>query len=180
MTTDDEGRLLTKKQIFPGRTVSLFLERVALPGGRVVELEIVHHPGAACILPLLPDGTIALVRQYRHAAGGWLFEAPAGKLDAGEPPETCARRELQEETGYVAGEIVSLGSVLMTPGFCDERIHLYLAKDPAPGPSQLEHDEVLTVQHFPAAEVVAMAADGRIDDAKTLAVISRARLRGLL
>ena len=176
----DEGRLLTKKSVFPGRTVKLFLERVALPGGRVTELEIVHHPGAACVLPVLADGMVVLVRQWRHAAGGWLLEAPAGKLDAGEAPADCARRELLEEAGLVAGELVELGSILTTPGFCDERIHLYLAMHPTDGVAALEPDEVLTLQRLPVEEVVAMAADGRIDDSKTLAIIARARLRGLI
>lgn len=180
MTTEPEGRLLTRKSVFPGRTVKLFLERVALPNGRVAELEIVHHPGAACVLPILASGEIVLVRQWRHAAGGWLLEAPAGKLDAGEPPETCARRELEEEAGLVAGDMVSLGSVLMTPGFCDERIHLYLAPSPSAGAARLEDDEVLTVQRHPVEDVVRMATDGVIEDAKTLVVIARARLRGLI
>lgn len=180
MSASDEGRLLTKKSVFPGRTVKLFLERVALPGGAIAELEIVRHPGAACVLPVLPSGEVVLVRQWRHAAGGWLLEAPAGKLDAGEAPEACARRELLEEAGLVANELVPLGSALMTPGFCDERIHFYLAPDPSEGTAQLEHDEVLTLERHAKDEVVRMAADGRIDDAKTLVLIARARLLGLL
>ena len=175
-----EGRLLSRKPAYPGRTIQVFLERVALPGGRVTELEIVHHPGAACILPVLADGTVVLVRQWRHAGGGWLLEAPAGKLDAGEEPEACARRELLEETGLVAGKIVSLGSILMTPGFCDERIHLYLALQPTDGVAALEPDEILTLHRVPASEAVAMATDGRIEDAKTLALIARARLREMI
>lgn len=180
MNETGEGRLLTKKTVYPGRTVHLCLERVALPGGRVVELEIVHHPGAACVLPVLASGEAVLVKQYRHAAGGWLLEAPAGKLDAGEAPEACARRELLEEAGLVARELVELGSALMTPGFCDERIHFYLAPLPDEGVAALEDDEILSLQHYSTDELVSMAADGRIDDAKTLVLIARARLRGLL
>lgn len=181
MSPDEpEGRLLTKKPVFSGRTVKLFLERVALPNGQVAELEIVHHPGAACVLPLLAGGEVVLIRQWRHAAGGWLLEAPAGKLDENEAPELCARRELKEETGLVAGELIALGSALTTPGFTDERIHFYLARHPEQGESALESDEVLTLEQHSADEVFRMATDGRIEDAKTLVAIFRARALGLL
>lgn len=175
-----EGRLLAKKQVFPGRTVNLFLERVALPGGAVVELEIVHHPGAACVLPLLPGGDVLLVRQWRHAAGGWLLEAPAGKLDPGEAPLACAARELLEETGHVAQELVPLGSILTTPGFCDERIHLYLGRGARKErDAALEESEVLTLQRMPFDDAVRMAASGEMEDVKTVAAIARARLLDL-
>jgi len=168
---DGEGRLLTKKPVWPGSTVKLFLERVALPNGRVAELEIVHHPGAACVVPFVSDDDVLLVRQYRWAASGWLLEAPAGKLDAGEAPDVCARRELEEETGHVAGVLEPLGAIFPTPGFCDERIHLFVARQLTPGQQATEPDEVLSVQRVAFADALAMVADGRIQDGKTIAAL---------
>jgi ADP-ribose pyrophosphatase len=104
-----------------------------------------------------------------------LWEIPAGKLDPGEPPEVCARRELEEESGYKAEELVGLGSILMTPGFCDERIHLYLARGLKPGTQALEHNESLVCETLPFVEALRMAVDGDIDDAKTAVALMRAR-----
>lgn len=177
MSSDERGgKLLTKKSVFPGRTVRLFLERVVLPNGHVTELEIVHHPGAACVIPFLDDERIVLVRQFRHAAGGFLVEAPAGKLEPGEEPEDCARREVEEETGWVPGRLTALGPILTSPGFCDERIHLYTAHDLERGECAREDSEVMTTFTVGFDEALAMVADGRIQDAKTLAALARARL----
>ena len=133
MTTEKGSTLLTRKTIYPGRTVHLDLERVELPNGHVTELEIVHHPGAACVVALTAEGHVLLVRQFRHAVADWLVELPAGKLDRGEAPESCAARELEEETGYRAGSIERLGAIVPTPGFCDETIHVFRARDLAQG-----------------------------------------------
>ena len=175
-----EAKLLTKKGVYPGRTVNLFLERVSLPNGHVTELEIVHHPGASCVVPFVTDHEILLVRQYRWAAGGWLLEAPAGKLDAGEAPERCAVRELEEEVGMrprSSEGLVALGPILTSPGFCDERIHLFEAHDLEAGTQATEDAEVLSVERLRFAEAVAMAADGRITDGKTVAALLRAAAR---
>ncbi len=180
MKNDATGTLLTRKSVYPGRTIHLFLERVALPNGAVAELEIVRHPGAACVVPVTDDGHVLMVRQWRHAAGGWLLEAPAGKLDPGEAPRACAARELEEETGHVAGDLIELGFILVSPGFCDERIHLFLARGLTPGTAALEPDEALSVERHAIEDVVSMVAGGAITDSKTIAAISRARLRGLL
>lgn len=170
--TQDVATLLTRKTVYPGKTVRLEVERVALPGGHVCELEIIHHPGASCIVPFLSgtDGEeeIVLIRQYRHAAGGFILELPAGKLEPGEDPATCAARELEEETGWRPGRLESLGSILTTPGFTDERIHLYVAHDLLPGTQATEESEVLTVLRVPFDEAQAMCRDGRIQDAKTI------------
>lgn len=157
------------KRVYQGRIFDVWLEPVDLPNGRRVDLEIIHHPGAAAIVALDPDGGVTLIRQYRHAAGGFIWELPAGKLDPGEAPDVCAARELTEETGLVASDWVLLGSVLMTPGFCDERIHLFLARGLSHADQSLEPDEVLTVTSKPLAEALAMIGSGEIQDAKTIA-----------
>jgi ADP-ribose pyrophosphatase len=176
---------LSTRTIFRGRVVELSVDRVRLPNGRESDMEIVHFAGAAAVLPIVAtaDGEEAvLVRQYRHAAGGWLLELPAGKLDPGEDPEDCARRELAEETGYRAAELEPLGWIWSTPGATDERIWLFAARDVEGdgGGSALEDDEVLELCRLPLAEAVRRAVAGEIHDAKTACALLRwaARRRG--
>jgi ADP-ribose pyrophosphatase len=163
--------------VYRGRIVHLTVERLTFPGGHQVDLEVVLHPGAAAVVPVDADGQVLMVRQYRHATGGWLLEAPAGKLDAGEPPEACARREVEEETGHRPGRLEPLGWIWTTPGFSDERIWLYLATDLVPGRQGLEPDEWLEVVRLPLAEAAGMAAAGEITDAKTVCALLRAARR---
>jgi ADP-ribose pyrophosphatase len=171
---------ISSVSIYQGRVVDLTVDRVLLPNGNETELEMIRHPGAAVALPIEigDDGTeyAVLVRQYRYAAGGWLLEVPGGKLDGAEDPEVCARRELEEEVGLSAGELTGLGSILTTPGFTDERIWIYLARDltPVEGGHTLEADEVIEVERIPLQDAVAMAASGEITDAKTVAALLRA------
>jgi ADP-ribose pyrophosphatase len=165
------------REIYRGKVVHLFVHRVPLPHGGETTLEVIHHPGAAAALPFLPEGDVVLVRQYRFAAGGWLLEIPAGKLDPGESPDHCARRETEEEVGLRAGRLVSLGSILTTPGFTDEVIHLYEAHDLEPAEARLEADEVLAPVRMPFAEAVRLVVTGEIRDAKTVAAILLAARR---
>ena len=172
--------LISSQPIYQGRVVELSLDRVALPNGNETDLEMIRHPGAAVVLPVETgdDGVdyALLVRQYRYAADGWLLEVPGGKLDGPEDPEVCARRELAEEIGHEAGELIGLGSILTTPGFTDERIWLYLGRDLRPtrtGPA-LEADEVLEVERIPLSDAISRAIDGDIIDAKTVAALLRA------
>jgi ADP-ribose pyrophosphatase len=167
----DVGKI---QEIYKGRIVDFRLEEVSLPNGATVTLEVIRHPGAAAIVAVDGDGQVTLVHQYRHAAGGFLWEIPAGTLESGELPLTCARRELQEEAGLVAEELVLLGSVLTVPGFCDERIHLFLARRLTAAPQQLDHDEVLTVSRVPLARALEMVRSGTIQDAKTIAGLHHA------
>lgn len=167
-------RLIASEEVWVGRTIAVSRDRVRLPNGNEVELDIVRHPGATAVVPLLPDGTVVLVRQYRHATGGWLLEVPAGKLGPGEAPEAGARRELAEETGLSGGELLPLGPVWMTPGFCDERIWLYLATGLEPGEQRLEPDEALELVRLPFAEAVRRATSGEILDAKSTCALLRA------
>ena len=161
------------REVYRGRIVQLSLDDVVLPNGTQVTLEIVHHPGAAAIVAMNGDA-VTLVRQYRYAAGGFIWEIPAGTLHAGEAPLECAARELREETGLVAGRMTELGSILTTPGFCNERIFLFLAEDCSAAEQQLDADEVLTVQSFPLPSCLEMIRRGEIQDAKSIAGLHHA------
>ena len=156
------------RNVFKGRVLTLNLEQVTLPNGRVAELEIAHHPGGAAIVALDAAGRVCLLRQYRHAAGGWLDELPAGKLDGGEPPIECAVRELAEEAGMQAGRWEKLGEYLSSPGVLTEVIHVFLARDLVPVESTPEEHEVFEVHWLPLPEVVARAASGGLRDGKSL------------
>ncbi|HLX08228.1 MAG TPA: NUDIX hydrolase [Thermoanaerobaculia bacterium] len=165
---------LTSKSVFAGRRIEVRVDRVRLPNGSELDFEMIHHPGAAAIVPLLGSGEVLMLRQYRYATGGWLLEVPAGTRDGDEPPELCAARELREETGYRAATLQPLGWIWTTPGFTDERIWLYLATDLVGGDQALESDEVLTLERLPLDRAVAMAAGGEIVDAKSVAALLRA------
>ena len=168
------------RNVFQGRVLTLNLERVLLPNGRVAELEIAHHPGGAAVVALDAEGRACLLRQFRHAAGGWLDELPAGKLDNREPPLDCARRELAEEAGMTAGRWDKLGEYFSSPGVFTEVIHLFLARDLVPTPAQPEEHEVFEARWLPLDEAVALAAGGPLQDAKTLIGLlwAREKLRG--
>jgi ADP-ribose pyrophosphatase len=156
------------KNIYKGRIVHLNLETVTLPNGATVELEIIHHPGAAAVVPMKDDRTVVLIRQYRHAVGGYIYEIPAGKLHLGEDPRECAQRELEEEIGYKAGVLDHITSAYTTPGFTDEVIHIYKATQLQRGVQNLGHDEVLEIAEFPLEKTITMIRDGVIQDAKTI------------
>jgi ADP-ribose pyrophosphatase len=157
-----------------GRIFTVRREEVTLPNGNQVALDIVRHPGAAAIVAVDHDDCVCLVHQFRHAAGGFIWEVPAGTLGKDESPEACARRELQEEAGLIAGEWTALGSIFTAPGFCDERIHLFLARQLTAAPGQLDADEVLTASQVPLREALAMIRNGAISDAKSIAGLHRA------
>jgi ADP-ribose pyrophosphatase len=165
------------RNVFTGRVLTLNLERVELPNGRTAELEIAHHPGGAVVIALDAERRVCLLRQFRHAAGGWLTELPAGKLDGGEPPIECARRELAEEGGVTAGRWEYLGEFFSSPGILTEVIHVFLARDLAASDARPEEHEVFEVSWVPLEEAAALAAGGRIQDAKTLIGLLWARER---
>jgi ADP-ribose pyrophosphatase len=157
-----------RKEIYRGRVVNLNLETVTLPNGSTIELEVIRHPGAAAAVPLTDDGNVLLIRQYRHAAGGYIYEIPAGKIDPGEDPLACAAREVEEEIGRRASSLTPMLSFYTTPGFTDEVIHLFLATGLTPGTQSLERDEVLEVVEMPLEQAIRHIADGTIRDAKTI------------
>lgn len=162
-------------EIYRGRVVNLRRETVTLPTGVETTLDLMDHPGAAAIVPLDEQGRVVLIRQYRHAAAGYLWEIPAGTLDAGESPASCARRELQEEAGVSADRWNELGFIFTAPGFCNERIWLYLAEGLRPAALDRDRDEVITeVRHLPLTEALAMVDRGEIVDAKTTVGLFRA------
>ncbi len=168
--------LLATRRIYTGRIISLDIDTVQFPNGNVGELEMIRHPGASAVLPFLdpvdaPDPRVLLIRQYRHATGDYLWEIPAGRRDGGEAPEETARRELREETGYLAEHWQRLTSTWTTPGFTDESIHLFLATGLTPGESALEADEVLAVHELQWSVVLEMVQNGTIGDTKSLNAI---------
>lgn len=167
------GQLATRR-VYTGRVINLDVDTVRFPDGSSGELEMVRHPGAAAVVPLASDPagadpTVLMLKQYRYATGGTLWEIPAGRLDApGEPPEACARRELLEEVGVTAGRLERLTTIWTTPGFTDEAIHLYVASDLKTGSHAREADEFIEVVPLPMSYVLQMIRAGEIRDAKTL------------
>lgn len=165
------------RNVHTGRVLTLNLERVRLPNGRVAELEIAHHPGGAAIVALDAQDRVCLLRQFRHAAGGWITELPAGKLDNREPPIDCAQRELAEEVGMAARRWDRLGQFFSSPGVLTEVIHVFLARELEPCASTPEEHEVLEPRWLPLAEAVRGADDGSLQDAKTVIGLAWARAR---
>lgn len=167
--------LVSRRDIHRGRIIKVSMDTVRLPNGKELQLEYVEHPGAAAIVPLHEDQTVTLVRQYRYSTGGeWIIEIPAGKLDAREEPRLCAERELVEEVGLRAGSLQTLGFIYATPGFCNEKIHLFLATNLVAVGQELEEDELLEVMRVPFRQAIAMAVSGEISDGKSVAALLRA------
>jgi ADP-ribose pyrophosphatase len=164
-----------------GFRVVVSTERATLPNGREVEIDVVHHPGAAAVVPFVSERELLLIRQYRHATGGTILEVPAGKLDGGEPPARCAARELEEEAGCRAGRLVELGWIWTTPGFTDERIHLFAAFDLEHVESRPEHDEWIEPVRVTLDHALELVWRGELNDAKSaLAILHAARRVGRL
>jgi ADP-ribose pyrophosphatase len=156
------------RSIYEGRVLRLGIESLTLPNGEPLELEVVRHPGGAAVVALDDADRVCLLRQYRHAAGGWLWELPAGKIDPGETPKTTAKRELAEEAGLEAADWQKLGQCLTTPGFCDEVIHLYLARRLESVPTEHHAHELIEVHWLDFDTALQQARDGTLHDAKTL------------
>jgi len=154
-----------------GRVITVHRDVISLPDGSTRRRDVVRHPGAVAVIPVLEDGRIVLLRQDRHAIGKTIVEIPAGTLEAGERPIDCARRELAEETGYRAGTIRPLTSFFTAPGFCDEYLHLFEARDLVGGETALEPGERIETRIATPAEARAMIRDGTIEDAKTLVAL---------
>jgi len=166
--------VISIKPVFTGRVIQVNVERVRLPNEAVADLEIIHHPGGAAVVAIDARGNVCLLRQFRHAANGWLWELPAGKIDNQEPPFDTARRELTEEAGAVAGQWESIGDYVSSPGVFTEVVHLFLATELTHAARGHEEHEVIEVHWKPFAEAMRMALDGTIRDGKSLVGIFRA------
>lgn len=179
--TDRKPAEIDRRPIHRGRVVDLSIDTVRFPDGSTGELEMIRHSGAAAVLPIFgepgeDDPEILLIRQYRYAADGYLLEVPAGRPDQiGEDWESCARRELQEETGFTAEKLIYLTYIFTTPGFTDERIHLYLAYNLTPGENRLDQDEFIEIVRLRLSDAIQRIRSGEITDAKTICTLYLAR-----
>jgi ADP-ribose pyrophosphatase len=160
-------RVIASQSIFRGRVVEVTVDTVS-EGEITYQREVVHHPGSAVIVPIFDDGTIALVRQYRHPAVRYLLEVPAGTLRRGEVPEEGAARELEEELGLVSGRLERLSEFFVSPGFCEEKMWVFLATELTETKQQLEDDEIIEVVRIPFSQALSMITTGEIEDAKTI------------
>ncbi|MDQ2937564.1 MAG: NUDIX hydrolase [Acidobacteriota bacterium] len=167
MASTDCPQIVSSKEVFRGRIFDVTIDTIR-EGDKTYQREVVHHPGSAVIIPIFDDGTIALVRQYRHPAVRYLLEAPAGTLKRGEVPEEGAARELEEELGFVAGRLEKLSEFFVSPGFCEEKMWVYLATELTETKQQLEDDEVLEVVRIRFSQALSMITSGEIEDAKTI------------
>jgi ADP-ribose pyrophosphatase len=164
-----------RRQVLKLGVVDLGVEHASLPNGVEIDLAVIRHPGAAAIVALDEAGHLAMLHQYRHAIGGYLWEVPAGCRNAGETPLQCAHRELAEEAGLAARRWDHLGTIVTIPSFCDERIDLYLARDLELATGALDVDEVIRVEKISFDNAMGMVRSGEIVDAKTIAALYRAR-----
>ena len=167
MAATERPQVLNTVELFLGRIFNVTVDTIR-EGDKVYEREVVHHAGSAVIVPVFDDGTIALVRQYRHPAVRYLLEAPAGTLRRGEAPEEGAARELEEELGVVSGCLEKLSEFFVSPGFCEEKMWVYLATELTETEQRLEDDEVIEVVRIPFSQALGMITTGEIEDPKTI------------
>ena len=160
-------KIINSEKVFEGRVFNVTVDTVS-EGEHTYKREVVHHNGSAVIVPVFDDGTVALVKQYRHPAVRYLLEVPAGTLAKGERPEIGAARELKEELGLVAARLEKLSEFFVSPGFCEEKMWVYLATELAEGEQALEEDEILEVVRLPITEALELITSGEIQDAKTI------------
>jgi len=174
----EDFRIKETKHVYSGRVVNLSVERIALPDGSEISREVVRHPGAVAIVPMLSPHEVVLIKQFRYCAGKALWEIPAGTLEPGETPTACAERELTEETGYRAGKIVPMGGFYTSPGFCNEFLHLFLAAELEHCGLKLDSDERLEVHAMSLEEALEKIETGEIIDAKTIVGLLKTDLLG--
>jgi len=158
----------SSEKIFSGKLIDLYFDHVELPNGKSSTREWINHPGAVCIIPILPDGNLCLIRQYRYGPRDEFIEIPAGKLDTGEDPLVCAKRELQEEIGYIAGKLTFLTNIYPAIGFSNEKMWMYLAEDLQLSNQSLDQDEFLELFPLSLEEAINLINQGKITDVKTI------------
>lgn len=168
MDEDLKEKFLCSENVFDGELLKVKKDTVSLPNGKTATREWIEHPGAVAVVPICNDGKIALVRQFRYPVGKVMLEVPAGKLDSGEDPDDSVLRELKEETGYTAKKIRKLTSIVTTPGFSNEVIHLYIAEDLITGKQCPDEDEFIHVVKYTREEIKDMIQNGKINDAKSI------------
>jgi ADP-ribose pyrophosphatase len=175
--SDEHARTTAHRRVYEGHVLDLDVDDVEEPGGVRGRREVVRHRGSVAMLPVDADGRVLLVRQYRYAVSSYVWELPAGRLDAGETPEEGARRELVEEAGLEAGRVEPMLSFFTTPGFCDEVIHVFRATDLRTVPARPEEDERIEPTWFPLDDALAMIDRGEIKEGKTLIALLREQTR---
>lgn len=168
-------KTLSGRTVFEGKIVTVKVDEALLPNGATARREVVEHNGGVCILALCEDGTVPLVRQFRYPMGAVMTELPAGKLERGEDPRAAAARELGEEVGLEPGEVTDLGYMYVSPGFCTEKLHMYLARELKSVPVHPDEDEFLDIVHLPFGELVEQVMSGQITDAKTVATVLKTK-----
>lgn len=169
-----EEKQISSEEIFDGVAIHLFRDEILLPDGNKGVREVIRHPGAVCVLPVTDDGDVVFVNQFRYAFNKVTLEAPAGKLEKGEEPTLAALRELSEETGLDAENLIPMGDMYTTPALIDEVIHLYLATGLTQGEQHLDKDEFINTVKMPLSEAVEMVMKGEIKDSKTQTVLLKA------
>ena len=167
----DNEPTISTRQIFQGRIINVRVDTVRLQNGRETTREIVDHDPSICVVPVDADGNVLLVRQYRKPAGSFLLEVPAGGIEPGEEPEAAARRELQEEIGHTAGNLVPLAGFWLAPGWCSEYMHAFLATELAPANLDSDEDEFIEVVRVPVAGIFDLMTSGEVQDAKSVAAL---------
>ena len=167
-TRGEKATVNRTHEVYRGKLFSFFTEDITLPNGARTEIATVRHPGSTGIVPLFDDGTVVMVSQYRHPVRDYLLEIPAGTMEQGESPLNCAQRELEEEVGLVARELIEIARIYIVPAYSDERIHVYLAKDLTASQQNLDQDEIIHVVRYPLNEVMHMIGQGTITDALTI------------
>ncbi len=167
---------LSGETVYKGKIVTLKVDKALLPNGATAGREVVEHPGGVCVLALQEDGTVPLVRQFRYPLGDVMLELPAGKLEYGEEPRPAAVRELGEEVGLEPVELTDLGHIYVSPGFCTEKLHMYLAREVKRVPVHPDEDEFLDIVHLPFGELADMVMSGEITDGKTVATVLKTKV----
>ena len=163
--------ILKQEQVYQGKAFNVDKVNFRMPNGKEPTYDLVVHPGAAVVMPLDPEGNVLFVKQFRLGSACDLLELPAGTLEAGEPPSTCAAREVREETGFAAAELTLIGEFWLTPGYSNEYLYIFLAQELSPAPLQQDDDELIEVVSVPLEQAYQMAARGLIKDGKTLAAL---------